>query len=422
MQPAQARPVGAADIPRAKWHLVLILCSMWCGLVVTENISNQILPLTIRKFTDDAAIIGYILALNPLFGFIANPLVGILSDRIWTPIGRRGFFLVTCAPIVAVCLVLVPEARFLWHLVVLVVVYQFFQDVLWGSDHPLLADLVPPGQRTLVNASMLMSAQAVGWLFNRYGMGQLLEAYGETLLYSIGAIAQVGMVSFAALFLRERKIEPKPRPPLTPLRYTRDFLGDPVLRRFGALGFTQYLSQNVIQGLIVLFAVDTLGVTRGDFGRVWSWYPAIAFCFAIPIGIVAERWLPKQWTLIGGYCLMMLSAVFGWYAEDVGDLLPVVLCFGVGQLVSGVVQKAFFTEFIPRDIIGQIAGAYNICLALGRTVALAGGGLLIKFLDNDYRYIFPISFVFALISVLIALGIRDVRFEESRLARKVPVP
>jgi len=47
---------------------------------------------------------------------------------------------------------------------------------------------------------------------------------------------------------------------------------------------------------------------------------------------------------------------------------------------------------------------------------------MIKLLGNDYRYIFPISFVFALISMIIAFGIRDVRFEESRLARKVPIP
>ncbi len=389
---------------------MLVLCSMWSGLVLTENISNQVLPLTIRRFTTDAAIIGLILALNPLFGFIANPLVGILSDKIWTPIGRRAFFLVTGAPIVALCLLYVPEVRLLWHLVVFVTIYQFFQDVLWGSDHPLLADLVPPSQRSLVNGAMLMSAQATGWIFSRYGMGHWMDAYGEEFLYRVAALAQVGLVAFAALFLHERRNVSVPRPRLTVARYVRDFVGDPVLRRFGSLAFTQYFFQNILQSFYVLFAVQTLALSRATFGQIWSWFPAMMFFLALPVGLLAEQ-LPKQLVLVGSYVCMLGACVVGWFAHGAGALLVSVLLFGFGQLVSGVTQKAFFTEFIPRDLIGQICGAYNICLALGRTAALAGGGWLISLLGNDYRWIFPLGAVFGVISILIALRIRDVRFE-----------
>ncbi len=403
---------------QAKWSTIFILCSMWAGLVVTENISGNLLPTTIRTFTENAFIIGLIIALNPLFGFIANPLVGILSDKIWTPIGRRGFFLVTCAPIVGFCLVFVPESASLIQLVILVTTYQFFQDVLWGSDHPLLADLIPPSMRTFVAGLMLMSAQATGWLFNRYGMGFILEEFGDSVLYTIGGICQVAMVSLPALFLNERKVIPKARPPLTPARYVKDFLGDPILRRFGGLGFTQYLFQNILQGFFVLFAVDTLLISRGEFGRIWSWMPALNFFLAIPIGIIAEKYLPKQIALICGYCSMLTCCVLGWFAEGADDLLPVFLFFGLGQLVSGVCQKAYLTEFIPRDIIGQISGAYNICMALGRTVAAAGGGALIALFGNNYRVIFPIGFVFGLLSVYLVWGIKDVRFAERQAAKK----
>lgn len=414
---ASSSPEQDSTPKTAKWSTILILCSMWAGLVVTENISGNLLPTTIRSFTENAFIIGLIIALNPLFGFIANPLVGILSDKIWTPIGRRGFFLVTCAPIVGLCLVFVPESASLIQLVILVTTYQFFQDVLWGSDHPLLADLIPPQMRTFVAGLMLMSAQATGWLFNRYGMGFILEEFGDNVLYTIGGICQVAMVSLPALFLNEKKVTPKPRPPLTPGRYVKDFLGDPILRRFGGLGFTQYLFQNILQGFFVLFAVDTLLISRGEFGRIWSWMPALNFFLAIPIGIIAEKYLPKQIALICGYCSMLTCCVLGWFAEGAEDLLPVFLFFGMGQLVSGVCQKAYLTEFIPRDIIGQISGAYNICMALGRTVAAAGGGALIALFGNDYRVIFPIGFVFGLLSIYLVWGIKDVRFAERKAAK-----
>jgi len=249
-----------ATIPRARWPTVVVLCCIWCGLAMTENISNYILPLTLGRFTTDAAVIGLFLALNPLFGFIANPLAGIIGDRIWTPLGRRAVLLIISAPIVAVCLLYIPNAALVWHLVVLVTAYQFFQDVLWGSNLPLLADLVPPAQRTLVSSALVMSAQATGWLFARYGMGVWLDAYGEEFLYSIAALSQVGMVALAALFLHEPPPARVPRPRLTLRRYARDFLADPVLRRFGWLGFWQFFSQHILQGFYVLFTVQTLSL------------------------------------------------------------------------------------------------------------------------------------------------------------------
>jgi hypothetical protein len=47
-----ATPTGesAAPLPRARWPLILALCSIWSGLVITENISNHVLPLTLRRF------------------------------------------------------------------------------------------------------------------------------------------------------------------------------------------------------------------------------------------------------------------------------------------------------------------------------------------------------------------------------------
>ena len=76
----------------------------------TEQLSIHLLPAMIEKFTVNPTTIAVILFINPAFGFIAQPIVGVLGDKIWTPVGRRAFFLITGAPIVAICLWFVPRS------------------------------------------------------------------------------------------------------------------------------------------------------------------------------------------------------------------------------------------------------------------------------------------------------------------------
>ncbi|HYD84261.1 MAG TPA: hypothetical protein VEA63_09415, partial [Opitutus sp.] len=69
-------------------HVVWIAL-MYCATGLAEATSNYIMPDAIHRFTQNAFFISIILSLNPLFGFVAQPLAGWYSDRIWTPLGRR---------------------------------------------------------------------------------------------------------------------------------------------------------------------------------------------------------------------------------------------------------------------------------------------------------------------------------------------
>jgi len=403
-------PIKKQPKPHGVVRVTFLLCTIISGLALTEQLSNNLLPLAIGRFTDNAAIIGLILMLNPAFGFIAQPLIGILSDKIWTPIGRRAFFLVTCAPIVALCLIFVPETAALWQLVVLVVLYQFFQDVLWGSDHPLLADLVKPERRTFVKACMTTSTQVVAFLFLKFGMGWAIDQFGDAFLFRVGAVAQILFVSIAALFLKEKRIEPVPRPKLTIKRYVTDLLGEPTLRRFAMLGFTHAIFVNTVFGFIVLFAVKTIQIEKSDFGHSWSWVALISLFFAIPIGIAVER-IPKQLAMAIGYAVGLVGCVLGLQATEGSDFLLIALFFGFGSVTIDVTLKPFFTEFLPRELVGQLSGAYNICFAIGRSLGLAGAGWTVSLFDNDYHYIWYFAIVFGVLSLLISLSIRDMRFQ-----------
>jgi MFS family permease len=397
-------------------RVFVVLSLIWSGLVVTEQISNNLLPLTLRHFTANAGVIGLVLAAHPAFTFIAQPLAGIVSDRIWTPLGRRAALLVCGAPVVAACLWLIPETAVFWHVIVLVLIYQFFQDVLWGSDNPLIADLIPPRQRTLVMGCMIATAQGTAFLFLRYGMGGLMERYGEQALYRVAVAAQIIFVAGGALLIREPRNLPKQvRPKLTAGRFLADMFGDAVLRRFGALAFVQTFFFNICTGFIVLFAVQSAGLSRAEFGSAWGWQAFCMLCLAVPVGLIVERF-HKSRALWLAYALGVAACGLGYLTHGYAMFVALSLTFGVCQAVINVTQKVFFTDYLPPDIVGQLSGAYNMCLGTGRALALVAGGWIVVLAGNDYRVLWIVGGGAGLVAVWLSATLPDRRYDARKVA------
>lgn len=410
---------AAASPVRVPFKVIVSLCAIVGGLQLAEEISNNVLPLTLCRLTESASTIGMILAIHPLFGFVAQPVVGILGDRIWTRVGRRAFFLVVCAPLAAVCLWVMPHMSGLGALLVVVVLFQFFLALLWGSDHPLITDLVPSHQRTIVKGWMMAAAQLCSFVFVKWGIGHAIDRFGEASVYRIAAAGMIVLVGFAALFLNETRVTPAPRPRLTVRRYVGDLLGDPILRRFAILGFVYSTFVNVVIGFAVLFAVQTVGISKAAFGGAWSTQALLALACAIPLGLLIER-MPKQWALVTGFGISVIGCIGGFLTHDVRGFYAVAILFGLGYLIVEVTLKPFFSEYLPRDIVGQLTGAYNICYAMGRVTALVGAGWIVSFAGNNYRVIWILALVCGLAAACVAGSIPDLRFAARRAARKAP--
>lgn len=383
----------------------------------TEQLSIHLLPATIEEFTTSPFLIALILFINPLFGFIAQPIVGILGDKIWTPVGRRAFFLITGAPIVGLCLWFLPEARLLWHLIVLVVVFQLFQDIMWGSDHPLLADLFPPKQRLFVSGMLITVGQLATLIFLRIGMKHL----ESDELYRTVAIVQMVLVAGLAFILNEKPVARKPRAKLTPKRYISDLLGHPIRRKFAALYFCFSMLANtvILGGFLRLFATHNLGATQAEFGATF-WVSTIPpLLLSIPVALLVERYVSKRIALVIGLGTIIAAFIVGWTAQSLDHLFWLAILWGFGYMLTYATFKAFFSEYVPKDIIGQISGALNVCWGLGRALAILVAGFAVDyFFDDNYRFIFPLAIGIGCVSLYLALSIPDLRFEERKQANK----
>ncbi|MCB9511957.1 MAG: MFS transporter [Deferribacteres bacterium] len=422
--------VEPATRERVTFRLGFILCCLFLGTAITEGASVYVLPLTVEQFTSNPLYIALILALNPLFGVIAQPLAGLLSDRIWTPVGRRAFLMIVSAPIVALALVFVPYAAALWHIVLLVVVIQFFQDILYGSDQPLLADLVPPEQRTFM-LGLVKGFENLGFLFVLYVGMKLVTGYRElhgTLhyglpLYFIAAAAQIALVMLPSFFLQERRITSNTRTRMTPAQYIRDFVQQPMLLRLASAYSIRSFTRTAVVGFVALYAVKTLGFTEDQIGTSWGLMPFVALVLGIPLGLAVEPFA-KHRALQVGFLIIIGTCFVGYYTNSILALAGVALLFGCGDMILEVTHKAFMSDRYPADKIGQLTGAVNIFYALGRTAALVFVGALVKWLNPevdwssvetvakvDYSAIWIVAGVAALAGILLLNTVRDFRHE-----------
>lgn len=393
---------------------VLLFCLIFFGLAVTEEVSNQLLPLTLHRLTGSAAAIGAILALNPLFGFIAQPLVGWWSDRVWTRFGRRATFLIVAAPIVALCHVAIPSVGELWKVVMIVIVYQFCQDILWGSDHPLLADLFPSKMRGLIAGLLSMSYQLGNVFVTRYGL-KLVDAHekahgGEHFgapLYYWAAFFQVTLVMGLAFFLWE-----KPRPAgssagrMTPRIYLRDFASQPGLLRAAWINFGLAFQVTAATGFLVLFGTVTLGASKSDYAQAMGWLPMIGFAYVGLIGLAADRFSRRRLLMIG-FAGCAGGYVLGWQAQSLTMLAVAFLVFKFFTSTVELTYKAFITDFYPTNKIGQLAGAVNVFYATGRTISYVLVGAVVAACGNDYRLVWLVAIVVALANLAMMFTVRE---------------
>jgi MFS family permease len=407
-----------------------VLCSIFFGASVTEAVSVNLLPLTLALYTRDPNLIFWVLAINPAFGFIAQPLVGVLSDHVWTRIGRRAVFLIVAGPIVAGSLLAIPYVGTFTALVLVVVVLQFFQDVINGSDQPLLADLVPPEQRTFA-LGLVKAAENMGFLLVLFVGMPMVEAFRESQgenqyglpLYLTAALCQLLFVVLAAFFLREQPIARQSRPRLSVGRYVSDFFHQPMLPRIASAYFLRAFARTAVVGSVALYAHHTLQLSEQEYGASWGWMPFIALTAGIPLGLAAERYA-KHRVLQLAFMLLIAGCALGYTSAGMRGLAVAALVFGIGDMLLEVTHKAFMSEYYPADLIGQLSGAVNCFYAAGRTAALIVVGACVKLTNPtldwntlpeqasiDYSIIWIIASLAAVAGILVLSTTRDFRHE-----------
>lgn len=293
------------------------------SLAITWGLYNNFMPLLLRDFVSSSGLRGAIMGLDNVLAMVLIPVIGVWSDRIDGPLGKRLPFLLVSMPLAAVLFALLPFAKAaFWTLLAADIVFLVAMTAFRAPLAALMPDHVAPAGRPHANAVLTMLGAvggATGLLF--------VAPMAEVALWFPFAVA--GAVILAALFAVRAATEAHPRyvaegviqddaPVLGGLLRDATALlarghGGVVLILVAV--FFAFFGYSALEAQFSTYATEEFGLSGGAAGVIMGVTIAGFVVMALPAGRLARRYGELDTMRLGAGLLALWLVVATFVAE-----------------------------------------------------------------------------------------------------------
>lgn len=362
---------------------------------------------------DKVAMLGLVATIGAVFGLVAGPLAGALSDRTRTRIGRRRPWFLGGVAVLAVGSTVIALADSIPLVAVGWVIVSLGGAGVSASIVPVVAERVPEAQRGLVAALVGVATQLAGVL------GYTI---GGSLTFSIVLIFLVPVIAVAVLGGLFMFLMPEPRIDIAPqsIRETfRELFFDPRTHRdFSILWLGKLFMQLALAFLTtyqLYFLLDRLGFTAEEAGIKLALVGGIGILvtmtFAVVSGILSDK-LKRRKVFVMTSSVLAAGGLVMMAFTDGFELFFAAVLFIVGSAgMFGAVDVAMASDLVPeRENAGRWMTTYHMSAGLASAVApLLGAALLGIGGGGNYTVLFLGGVVLALATGFVTLFIKGVR-------------
>lgn len=387
------------------------------GVQIGYALQNANTSRILQSLGADVHQLGYFWLAAPLAGLIVQPIVGLFSDRTWTPLGRRIPFILGGSILAALALFLMPNAdMFIAFMPALLFagVMLLFMDMAFNVTmqpfRALVADMLNDKQKTrgyavqtlLINIGAVAGSVLPFVLVNWFGLSnqstpEMRVPSAVAWSYYIGAAILLATVFVTAFKTKEY-------PPHEFNKYNNRSDQPAARPRFGELmrGIPKVMMQlSVVQffswaALFLLWtystpaiAANVWGVTdiaSAEYGNAGDWVGILFGAYAIFAGIFSMV-IAKLATKYGNkrvYAFSLICGAVGYAGmaliQDKWMLLvPMV---GIGVAWAGVLAMpyAILAKSVQADRMGVSMGVFNFTITLPQIVCGLLSGLVVRHL------------------------------------------
>lgn len=398
----------------------LSICAFW-------QMYDNVIPLILKEtFSLNETITGVIMATDNVLALFLLPLIGGLSDRTNTRLGKRTPYIIGGTLLAVFSMMLLPFAdqRRLLPLFVLGLGITLFSMAMYRSPAvALMPDLTPKPLRSKANAIINLLG-AVGGVYTLIMIRILVknEAHPNyfPLFLSVISLMLLAVVlllittgekkSAAAVdseYPEERKKEKLQEKVPMPVEVKRS------LRFLLASIFLWFTAYNAVTSAFSRYATEVWGASGGKYADYLMVATVAAICSYIPIGILATKYGRKR-TILSGIILMFLAYFGGsFYGSYHWSILIGFALMGFGWSAINVNSFPMVVEMSKGSDIGEFTGLYYTFSMAAQIMTPILSGILLQYVS--YRTLFPYAACFM---VLAFCTMTMVRHGDSRPAPK----
>ncbi|MCX7014068.1 MAG: hypothetical protein NTW86_16195, partial [Candidatus Sumerlaeota bacterium] len=287
---------------RIPWSWVVLMVLPMFGNQFVEHCSGAPLTFTLSKFVSNPLLIQFVLSINIICNFMVAPFIAYQSDRIWTRWGRRKPFIIGGWIGLIASLILTPLAPNFWTLAIVVVAYQFFEDIAFtGPWAPLYNEVVPLPQRGRAQAGISFLQQCTTLYFNFILIGQFDEVYaffvklpvlgqklvmfnGEKLIYWLAAALVIVMAFHVGLNMKETPVHsPVLGERFSIFRFLKSVFGERQWLLIYILIFAQISLNTGLGPMGTLMTTLQFGYSKTQLGEIGGWVTIARMLVVIPL-------------------------------------------------------------------------------------------------------------------------------------------
>lgn len=391
------------------------ICSFW-------QIYDTIIPLMLKEsFGLGETVTGAIMALDNVLAVFLLPVIGSISDKIDTKLGKRTPFIIAGTALAIVFMLFIPIADQAKNLPLFVgaLFGVLVSMALYRSPAvALMPDLTPNRLRSRANAVINLLG-AIGGVYSLI-MIKMLVGKGnrpdyEPLFISV-AVIMVIAVLVLVLTIREKKIaaqvameeavnsstENKKENMEKTVKGQKAVKLDPKVKRSMIfllvsifLWFTAY---NAVTTAFSRYTSVVWKLEGGGFADCLMVATIAAILSYIPIGQLSSR-IGRKKTIIGGVAVMAACYLFAVFVTDYTPLMNVAFALiGISWAAINVNSYPMIVAMSQGADIGKFTGTYYTFSMAAQIITPILSGFLLE--NVSYRILFPYAVVFTCLAFL----------------------
>jgi maltose/moltooligosaccharide transporter len=420
------------------WNMSFGFLGIQFGFALQNGNASRIL----MTFGADVHHLSWFWLVAPITGMLIQPIVGYMSDRTWTKLGRRRPYFLVGAILTSIALILMPNAPHLSNIIApmfvgggLLMIMDASINISMEPFRALVADKLPEKQHTLGFSiqTLLIGIGAVlgSWLpymlGNWFGVSKDAGESGlvpDNVTYSFYFGAFVLITSILWTILSTKEYPPEVLDKETEIETKQKFFIPPIMIQLLLVQFFSWFA------LFSMWVYTTPAVALKFFGttdpsseafqEAGNWvgilfgiYNGVSAILAMSLPAMANRFGKKQTHAIALFigAISLLSFLF---FNDSDYLIIPMIGIGIAWASILAMPYAMLANSIPANKMGMYMGLFNMSITIPQIVSGITTGLILKYWFNDNPIL---CIVMAGVSFLIASGLAMKIKEERPLIR-----